>query len=291
MSFGVEIIENSSVVDLTGNGGKEPIVEPVVEDTNPAPTDADPAPTDPAPNPDGESNPAPAEEPAPDDAPVVEMYFGGERVDVEVPEEVNAALAEAGVDSKALLAELFDKEGKFELSADTRSKLEAKYGKLMVDGYLNMYRTQNQQTLEKYKQEQSAQEQSTKAIQEEYVSIVGGEEGLAKLEDYVLKTFDEKQIATYNAVMSGDSWEAQKMILNLVKGQMETSIKQATGDTNIKLLGDGDANATVSDPVLDKGFITSAEYQQMMDSDKYWDDKEYQRKVDSLRARSIQAGR
>jgi len=220
------------------------------------------------------------------------FYFGDQAVEVTVPDEISAALTEAGVDQKALLAELFAKEGKFELSEDTRGKLEAKFGKLMVDGYLNMYKGLNDQTIAKHAQEQTSAAEQTAAMQSEYKELVGGEEGLNKLESYILSNFDEKQIGSYNAIMGGDNWEAQKMVIQMARQQMAAHDKQTNGDRSIELLTDGGETAHKGDDdVTVKGYITGAEYQKLMDSDKYWSDRDYQRKVDSMRSQSIRSGR
>lgn len=226
-----------------------------------------------------------------DDADAPQYFFGDQQVDIEVPEEIGTALTEAGLDEKAVMAELFAKDGKFELKPETRAKLDEKFGKLMVDGYLKMYKGLNDQQMAEIARQTQSAEEATKAIQTEYAEIVGGAEGLEALEAYVL-TLDEKQIASYNAVMGGDSWDAQKMVLGMLRGQMAAADKERTGDKEVKLLGDGDPAASLgSGDVTDKGFLTGAEYQTLMDSDKYWTDPAYQRKVDTMRATSIRQGK
>lgn len=220
------------------------------------------------------------------------FFFGDQAVEVSVPAEISAQLAEAGVDEKALLGELFAKDGKFELGKETREKLEAKFGKVMVDGYLQMYRGLNTQVLAEHANTTKAAEAQATAMKAEYSELVGGEEGLNKLEAYVLANFDDKQIASYNAVMAGESWEAQKMVLQMARQQMAQADKLANGDRTVKLLGDGDPNTSApAGDLSHKTSLTSAEYQKIMDSDKYWTDRDYQRQVDSIRSASIRAGR
>ncbi|AWD90616.1 hypothetical protein [Pseudomonas phage Njord] len=279
------------IVDLTGEGENTNVeTQPLVEGDEGyvAPADADA----PKLNADGTpATPDPKDQKEPEqEGDAVEFFYGGQSVEIEVPAEISSALTEAGLDEKAVLAELFAKEGKFELTADTRAKLDEKFGKLMVDGYLKMYKGLNDQTMaEATKQAQSASE-AQKQIQSEYTTIVGGEEGLGKLEAYVL-TLDQKQIDSYNAVMGGDSWDAQKMVLTMLRTQMAAADKQANGDKTISLLGDGDPASLATGDITDKGWLSGAEYQKLMGDDKYWDDKSYQKKVDTMRSASIRAGR
>lgn len=306
MDRGVEILNGGAasgtipqgeVVDLTGG---KPIEGEVVDEKKPL-VEGDEgyvAPGEPAGEADATKPVVP--EAKPDTKPEVEKdqdadkgehYFAGKQVEIEVPDEISTAFTEAGLDQKAVLSELFAKDGKFELKPETREKLDEKFGKLMVDGYLKMYKGLNdQQMAEMTRQAQSA-EQEAKAIQTEYAELVGGEKGLEALEAYVL-TLDDKQVASYNAVMGGDSWDAQKLVLSMLRNQMVAADKEKTGDKTVALIGDGDPAASLgSGDVTDKGFLTSQEYQSLMDTDKYWTDPAYQRKVDGLRSASIRAGK
>lgn len=223
------------------------------------------------------------------DAPV--YHFGDQQVEVEVPAEISAALADAGVDEKALLTELFAEGGKFELSADTRAKLDEKFGKVMVDGYLNLYRGLNQQTIAEHARTQADATKVQEAQQAEYVELVGGKEGIEKIESFILANFDDKQIASYNAIMGGDSWEAQRMVIQMAKQQMAQHDKITKGDRSVELLGDGTADGKpAGGDLTGKSTLTGAEYNKIMDSDKYWNDRDYQRQVDSMRSQSIRRG-
>lgn len=219
-----------------------------------------------------------------------EFYFGDEQVSVTVPDEIKEALTEAGIDEKVLLGELFAKGGKFELTEDTRTKLEAKFGKIAVNGYLNMYKQMNESSVK----ERAAAAESIKATEaeygKEYSELVGGSEGLAAMEAFVLETFDEKQLASYNAIMEMDNHAAHMLVLSQVKQSMELQNKLKNGDTSIKLLGDETASGSATVEPISKGFLTSAEFQKAMDSDKYWSDREYMAKVDAARNAGIRKG-
>ncbi|APU00181.1 head scaffolding protein [Vibrio phage Vp670] len=293
----VEIIDYNStdVVDLT-SGKAEPEdpkqeqepeqsiatepVEPVEESTVSTPVedvDAESAATEPEKT-DKEEPEDSGEEP--------EYFFNGEAVSVEVPEEVSNALKEAEIDEKALLSQLFKKDGDFSLDKETRTKLESKFGKTLVDGYLNMYKGMNEQSIKAAAADKEQKEVTSKQQAEEFMTTVGGEEGLVAMEDFILKNFDDKQIAAYNTVMESESHEQQLLIIQTVKAQMELSDKLQNGDKNIKLLGD-DTSSTPTGTPLDKGYLTSDEFQTIMDSDKYWTDFEYQTKVDAARSAGL----
>ncbi|AWD90661.1 hypothetical protein [Pseudomonas phage Nerthus] len=309
MATEVEVINNTApdgVLDLTGNKG--PATNPTEETTGAGGEGNQTGSTEEEgekPKLDAEGNPIVEPELDADGNPVKKdeqeqtsedekdvLYFGDQAVEVTVPDEIAAALTKAGVDQKALLAELFAKDGKFELSADTRAKLEGKFGKLMVDGYLSMYKGLNDQTIASHAKTQADATAAQEAVQKEYAELVGGKDGLEALESFIVANFDQKQIGSYNAIMGGDNWEAQRMVIQMAKQQMAQHDKLTKGDRSVDLLGDGDANANKGDedPTA-KGFISAAEYSKLMDSDKYWNDRDYQKRVDALRSQSIRAGR
>lgn len=296
----VEIIDYNStdVVDLTG-GSPEPEPEKVDDPKQEEGTVTEPAAdveesktSTPAEDVDAESAATEPEkeegkeEPEQTDGEEPELFFNGEPVKVEVPEEVSNALKEAEIDEKALLSQLFKKDGDFSLDDETRTKLEDKFGKTLVDGYLNMYKSMNEQALKSASEAKEQAEATSQQQAEEFLSTVGGEEGLTAMEDFILKNFDDKQIAAYNAVMDSDSHEQQLLIVQTVKAQMELSDKLANGDTSVKLIGD-DTSSTPTGTPLDKGYLTSDEFQTIMDSDKYWSDLEYQSKVDAARSAGL----
>lgn len=212
-----------------------------------------------------------------------EFYFGETRVNVEVPDEISKALTEAGIDQAELLGQLFKKDGDFSLDEATKAKLEEKFGATMVNGYLNMYKTINDQAAQKFANDAQVQADLEKEQHSAYAEAVGGEEGLVQMEDYIVKNFDENQIAAYNAVMENGDHQSQMLIISQVKQMQAMADKLQNGDKNINLVGDKDpANSGVTSP-MDKGYITNEEYQKIMDGDKYWTDAEYARQVDNAR--------
>lgn len=223
-------------------------------------------------------------DPAGDDgADADEFFYGGVAVTVDAPPEITNALKEAGIEVKDITAQLFRKDGDFTLDEDTYKKLEEKFGKVMVDGYLNMYKTMNDQALQKHEADKVATEETEKRMQTEYAEAVGGEEGLVKIEDYIRDNFTDDQIAAYNAVMESDSHASHLLILSQVKAQMALQDKLQHGDKNIKLLGDKSAGGSEEASPLDKGYLTHEEYDALISVDKYWDDPDYMRRVDAAR--------
>lgn len=213
----------------------------------------------------------------------VEYFFGDTQVVVEVPDEISTALTEAGIDQKELLGQLFKKDGDFSLDDDMRSKLESKFGKTMVDGYLNMYKTTNEQAAQRFANDAKVQADLEKEQGEQYAKAVGGEEGLVLMEDYITKNFNDEQIAAYNAVMENGDFASQMLIISQVKQMQDMADKLQNGDKSISLVGDKDsANSGISSP-LDKGYLTNEEYNDIMNDDKYWTDKGYMAKVDAAR--------
>ena len=219
-----------------------------------------------------------------------EYYFGEQRVNVEVPEELESALKEAGIDSKDLISQLFKKDGDFSLDDETRAKLEDKFGKVMVDGYLKMYKGLNDQSLESHTKNQESEAKAFEQKSSEYSEAVGGNEGLELMESFIESSFKPEQIAAYNAVMESEDHASQIFIIGQIKAQMELTDKLVNGDKSIKLIGDSDPADNSSVTPLTKGFLSNNEYQKIMESDKYWDDKEYARKVEAARMAGIRQG-
>lgn len=299
----VELINHNSggILDLTGGASSAPVEEPVLDLTNdPKSVDTvgQTTVTDTVTEPVVEGAEQTAEQPATPPVEDVsadtaatepELFFGEEKVTVEVPEEISNALTEAGIDQNELLSQLFKKGGDFNIEGELREKLEAKFGKLMVDGYLNMYRGINQQSIEARAKAQADQSATEQQHATEYVEAVGGAEGLAKMESFIVQNFDDKQIAAYNAVMESGDHASQMLIIGTVRQQMVLADKLANGDTNIKLIGDDSSSAVAASP-LDKGYLTSAEYNEFMDSDKYWTDQTFMQRVDAARTAGIRKG-
>lgn len=215
----------------------------------------------------------------------LELYFGDQRVNVEVPDEIGSALKEAGIESEDIIKQLFKKDGDFSLDEDTRQKLEDKFGKTLVDGYLNMYKGLNEQALTKIKADNEAKTQLETKQGQEYSELVGGEEGLVNIENYVIDNFDEHQIQAYNSVMESGSHESQLLVLSQIKQVIAANKRATEGDGKVELVGDNTPSSSENSSPIDKGYLTYDEYQTIINqpTSEYWENRDYQRKVDNAR--------
>lgn len=288
MQGDVEIIKDpvaGEVLDLTnGNNKNESVDEPAVpavetetgvdgveEPEGEVPTD----------KPDGEDGTV--EDEATDNEESQDYFFGEEKVSVEVPEEIANALKDAGIDQKDVLSQLFKKGGDFSLDAETKVKLEDKFGKTLVDGYLNMYKNLNKQTLDAAAAADKEEAATIEKYATEYSAAVGGADGLEALEGYALKNLSDDQIAAYNAIMSSEDHNSQLFVIAQIKKQMELEDKLINGDNKVELIGDKEAGDNRQVTPLSKGYLSRAEYDTIMQSDEYWTDKAYQTRVDAAR--------
>ena len=291
----VELIDNETkggVLDLTD--GKD------TEDKDSLDTEGSPSTEEDSPKPDGEETETTdgeeteVKEGEEEGADKPEYFMGEEQVDVEVPDEVANALTEAGVDKDELLAQLFKKDGDFSLDEATKTKLEEKFGKTLVDGYLGMYKGLNEQTLAKSASDKESKNATEAEQGKAYSEAVGGEDGLNKMEGYLVDNFNESQVSAYNAVMENGDHDSQMLIISQVQKQMEMADRLENGDKKINLIGDKDAaNSGVSSP-MDKGYLSSAEYDTIMNDpsdDKYWTDSAYMSKVDSARKAGLRSNK
>ena len=222
---------------------------------------------------------------------VPEYFFGDNQVEVEVPEDIAAAFAEKGIDSNQVLSELFAKEGKFELTPETKAKLDEAFGKPLVDGYLNLYRQQNQMAVEKFKSDAAAQEKMHEQITGDFNTLVGGDEGWGDLDKWAAENMSETELASFNAVMQlpPEHWQAQRAVIEAMQIRRGAVVEKAEGTGMGELIGDtGEAGNRNSEGLPQT--LTMAEFQNLMGSDKYRKDPAYAARVDDVRRASKQAG-
>lgn len=212
-----------------------------------------------------------------------EYFFGDNQVNVEVPDEIGSALTEAGIDTAELLGQLFKKDGNFELEPEMRTKLEDKFGKHMVDGYLHMYKGVNASNMAAQAAAKQSDAEAETQRGNEYAEAVGGVEGLEAMETYITDSFTPQQLDAYNAVMETSDHSSQMLIISQVKMQMQLADKLANGDKSIDLIGDKDSTSTKPSTPMSKGWLSIEEYDKIMLSDKYWEDKSYMAQVDNAR--------
>lgn len=280
---GVEVIGGEPILDLTTPTTQVPEVEPAAK-----PEDGDTT-TDGTVTVDGESETVAVEEPSTPTA-EPEFYFGDTRVTVDVPPEVEQSLKDVGLESADVLNELFGKGSDFSLKPETREKLDAKYGKAIVDSYLNMFKTLNLNKVKEHEASVVSEQEKIASQHAEYNETVGGLDGLEAIEAYILQNMNEKQIKSYNAVMSGDSHEAHMLVLSSIKGEMEAKAKAAAGDSAITLIGDDSSSAPSKVDPLSSGAITRDTYYELMATPEYQKNPAYQQRVDAARMQGKRKG-
>lgn len=190
-----------------------------------------------------------------------ELFFEGEQVDVTVPDELQEQLEASGVDVNKAVNELFGKDSDFTLSDETRAPLDEKYGKVVVDSYLNAIKAQNQNTLSSHKQSAKEAEEANQAAAEWSNELVGGEESWDALAEWAGNNLDESQIESFNRAMdSGDKWLQELAIRDL-----HNNMKKSEGDDNVELIaGDIASNAEGSS-------LTAQQYLSEMTSPSFTD--------------------
>ena len=202
--------------------------------------------------------PAPkqTEQPAGEDRQTVKMpeeaYFNGTPVEVEVPSELQEALEGAGADVSKIVHELFSKDSNWELSAEARAPLDAKFGRGIVDSYLAAIKVQNENVVMQNQKEQEAKEAAEAELAEWSNELVGGEEAWNALDDWASQSLDDTEISNFNAAMQSGN----KYIQELAIKQVTERWKEAVGDTNYALVTAG-ANAEDEDT---GGAMTAEQY-------------------------------
>lgn len=233
----------------------------------------------------------PSEENKPEEEETEGYYFGDVQVDVEVPQDISNALKEAKIDEGKLLKELFSKEGKFELSEATRKSLDKAFGKTMVDGYLNLFKGQNSQALESYKQEAAKLEETIKANGEDFTKLVGGDEGWSELAEWAGESLKEEELAQFNAVMQlpPEHYAAQRAVVEALQIKRQAALQQANGDSRVTLPTDGVAAPDRTAAGLPES-LTRAQFQDIYTSVRYKTDAAYAAQIDNIRRASQKRG-
>lgn len=222
---------------------------------------------------------------------VPEYFFGDDQVEVAVPDDIAAAFADKGIDANQVLSELFAKEGKFELTAETKAKLDEAFGKGMVDGYLNLYRQQNEMAVKQFKSDAEAQSKLHEQITSDFSTLVGGDAGWGELDAWAAENMSETDLASFNAVMQlpPEHWQAQRAVIEAIQIK-RGAVKTETEGTGMgQLIGD-DTTAGGSTKSGLPQTLTMAEFQGIMGSEKYRKDPQYAARIDAVRRASKQAG-
>lgn len=219
------------------------------------------------------------------------LYFADTPVEVEVPSEISTALKDAKIDESQLLKELFAKDGKFELSDKTRAALDKAFGKTIVDGYLGLYRQQNQITLDSHKKSAEEADKQIKENTEDFNTLTGGEDGWAELAEWATDNLGESDIAQFNAVMSlpAEHYKAQRAVVEALQLKRLHGLGDANGDPAVKLLTDSGGTGTVRETGGIPATMTREQFHAAMFDERYRKDPKYQAAVDASRQRGIDA--
>ena len=161
-----------------------------------------------------------------------ELYFNGEQVQLDIPDELQSSLSDAGVDVNKVVGELYGKDSDFTLSDETRAPLDEKYGKAVVDTFLGALKQQNDSVLKGAKDAATQAEEANKQAAEWSNEVVGGEEEWDAMAGWAEKALDEGELASFNKAMaSGDKWMQELAIKSL-----HSKFKASEGDTEATLI-------------------------------------------------------
>lgn len=232
--------------------------------------------------PEGEGDSAENSEP-------VEYFYGGQVVEIEIPQDVEESLKAAGLDAKQVAAELYGKEGKFELSPETREKLDKAFGKFAVDAYLSGLKAQNEMFLMTAENEAKEREAADSQRFVDCAAECGGEEGWTRLEEWALANISDQELEAFNAVMASGNQYLQQYAIRELEGRR----KAAQGDDEVKLIQPTEASKSTDD---DNSPLSAAQYirEVSMLGQKFGRDRkaaaEYQAKLDARRRAGMAKG-
>lgn len=193
----------------------------------------------------GKSTDQPDGRSQPDDADLVEadFFFGDTQVEIVIDDELSASLKEKGLDAMAIAKELYSKDGKFELSEDTKGKLYEAFGKFAVDAYLSGLKAQNEAWLHREAAAVKEAEQANVQRFEDVSKECGGEEGWSKLEEWALEHLSDGELEAFNAVMESGNQYLQMYAVRELEGRR----KSMQGDDRPTLIEPSQAAAPSED--------------------------------------------
>lgn len=230
----------------------------------------------------------PKEAPEGQTEPSDDLMYNGYKVTVSIPDDINTELTGKGLDAQALVNELYTSEN-FTLSDETRAKVDAIYGKAVVDSYLAGLRAQNDTNFRNYEQSQKdAQEAADQAWTETQEVIGGGEEVWDAMSDWADGAMTEQQRADWDMIMEGDNVMMQQLAIKELHGRWveagggvdgegnvhpaQAAPSSMTGQSNESLelvdLDGGGGNASAG------GAISAAEFTAAFRSGEYFKDPE-----------------
>lgn len=214
-------------------------------------------------------------------------YFGGNEVEIEIPQDVEESLKEKGIDAKELVAELYSKDGDFSLSDETKQKLYDAFGKFAVDAYLSGLKAQNEMFFMNEATKAKEMEQANTQRFNDIAKEVGGDEGWTRLEEFALSTLSDEELTAFNAVMDSGNQYLQMYAVR----ELEARRKQAQGDDKVELV-----QGTPASDEGDNSPLSAQEYIREVSQigSKFRGDRkgaaEYQAKLDARRRAGMARG-
>lgn len=129
---------------------------------------------------------------------------------IDIPDEYSKELESHGIKASEVAKELYSSSD-FSLTEETRAKLDAAYGKVTVDMYLNTLKQNNDNFVKNYQYEQEsvkAQNQAVLAWGEE--QIKGSFQDWNAFESAILSSFDDNKLEQFNAAMQSGNKMVQQ---------------------------------------------------------------------------------
>lgn len=193
--------------------------------------------------------------------PLSNLMFDGVSVTIDVPDDVRQLADSKGFDAEKLISELFNSET-FEFSEETRTALDAAYGKTYVDFLLKGLSADMKGSVGAYKDGIAAKEKAETDAYENVLSIVGGEEGWAKLEDFANAQGADFVDGLNEAMKSGNRW-LQEMAINHAVALMSPAQAEVEAVKPLELIqGDGVVSAS-------KSHCSALEYREAIANGEY----------------------
>lgn len=218
----------------------------------------------------------------------IQYFFGDQEVTIEIPQDVNDSLKEKGIDAMQVAKELYAKDGKFELSKETKQKLYDAFGKFAVDAYLSGLKAQNEAFMMR---EANAAKELEAANAQRFTDVtkeVGGEEGWGRLEEWALEALTDDELDAFNAVMESGNQYLQMYAVRELEGRR----KAAQGDDKPNLI-EPSAPASAS---VETGPLSREQYlrEMMTISSRFGNDRkaaaEFQAQLDARRRAGMARG-
>ena len=196
------------------------------------------------------------------------MLFMGQEIALEsldIPDDLRSGMSQHGLDVDVIARELYT--GEFGLSEETKSKLDAVYGKYVVDAALKGIENSNKMAEFSAKESEAATVKAAEAAWSETLEIVGTEENWDSMNAWAEKTLSEAEMDSVNAIMEGGDWFTQKLVIQALwekSGLKPAGAPVVEAEKTIDLVDLGSGAASGED-----GPLTFEEYKDIIGSGEY----------------------